>query len=151
MNQTLHTIQDMHQAGLDVAKQLKATDIVTLSGDLGAGKTTLSKGILAYFGIDPETVTSPTFSIMNMYRTTAHSDTIKQIVHIDTYRLEEADELLEIGFEEYIADAETITIIEWPEKIEHLLSSVPNRVHEYTLTHVPDGRILTLDVPDMQL
>lgn len=138
----LKTVQDMHQAGLDIAKQLEATNIVTLSGDLGAGKTTLSKGILAYFGIDPETVTSPTFSIMNIYHASEHNDSIKQIIHIDTYRLEEADELLEIGFEEYITDPETITIIEWPEKIEHILSSVENTVKKYALAHSENGRIL---------
>lgn len=132
----------MHQAGLDIGKQLDATNIVTLSGDLGAGKTTLSKGILAYFGIDPGTVTSPTFSIMNIYHATEHNEQIKQIVHIDTYRLEEADELIEIGFDEYISDPDTITIIEWPEKIEHILSSVENTVKKYALEHSENGRIL---------
>lgn len=142
MQQTLHTIEDMSLAGNTIAESLTAGDIITLTGDLGTGKTTLSKGILAYFGIDPVTVTSPTFSIMNVYATTANNDHIKQIVHIDTYRLNEAEELLDIGVEEYLHDAGTLTIIEWPEKVEHILSSLSNTIYAYILEHSEDGRIL---------
>lgn len=143
MIQTIHTLQEMHEAGISIAKTLSATDIVTLSGDLGAGKTTLTKGILAYFGIDPHIVTSPTFSIMNVYHPTQHTDTITQIVHIDTYRLESSNELLEIGFDDYVQDQKTITIIEWPEKIEPLLTSLPNSVHSYALAHTIEARTLS--------
>lgn len=142
MNKTIDTIEAMHAEGVSIAETLEATDIVTLSGELGAGKTTLTKGILSYFGVNPADVTSPTFSIMNIYHASDHTDVAKEIVHIDTYRLEEADELLEIGFEEYISDPDTITIIEWPEKIEHILSSLPNTVHRYTLKHADSGRII---------
>jgi len=144
MHQTLHTIEDMTLAGSTIAESLTGGDIVTLTGELGAGKTTLAKGILAYFGIAPETVTSPTFSIMNMYAAVEHTDSIKHIVHIDTYRLNEAEELLEIGFEDYLHDPETLILIEWPEKVEHLIDSVKRNVHKYNLAHTADGgRILT--------
>jgi tRNA threonylcarbamoyladenosine biosynthesis protein TsaE len=143
MNQTITTINDMYTAGETIAASLHATDIVTLTGELGAGKTTLTKGIMEYFGVQKESVTSPSFSIMNLYQTKANNDTIKQIVHIDTYRLETADELFEIGFEEYVADPNSIIIIEWPEKIMTVLQSLPNKLHQYTLEHVGEGRRLT--------
>lgn len=142
MDKTINTIEAMHAEGITIASGLHPTDIVTLAGELGAGKTTLTKGILSYFGIDPKDVTSPTFSIMNIYHAAEHNESIKQLVHIDTYRLEDPEELLEIGFEEYISDPETITIIEWPEKVEHILSSVSNRMRRYALEHTEDGRIL---------
>jgi tRNA threonylcarbamoyladenosine biosynthesis protein TsaE len=139
MNITLTTIENTYAVGANIASSVRGGDIITLTGDLGTGKTTLAKGILAYFGVPPETVTSPTFSIMNMYETIQHNDTIKHIVHIDTYRLSSAEELLEIGFEDYLHDPETLILIEWPEKVQHLLNSVEKNLYKYTLEHTENG------------
>lgn len=96
-------------------KQLSGGDVLLLSGELGAGKTTLTKAIARALGIH-ETVTSPTFTLMNVYPVHGH-DTIKQLAHIDTYRMEREGEAEEIGLFAFIGRPDTLTIIEWPEKI----------------------------------
>ena len=99
--------------GEKIASKLTGGDIILLQGELGAGKTTMSKGIAKGLGITDEIV-SPTFTLMNVYEN-------GKLVHIDTYRLENADGLLEIGVEDYLGQADTITIVEWPEKIQELI------------------------------
>ena len=94
-----------------------------LYGDLGAGKTTLTKGIAEGLGVK-ETITSPTFALMNVYNIkTLKRENKKTLVHIDTYRLKNEQELIDIGAEDYLGDKDTICIIEWPEKISTLLQN----------------------------
>ena len=111
---------------ISIAKKLAATlhggDIILLHGDLGSGKTTFVKGLAEAFGIK-ENITSPTFTLMNIYKIESKKYKVKSLVHVDTYRLKDEDELLEIGIEDYIGDKNTVTIIEWPEKIESLLQN----------------------------
>lgn len=95
--------------GKVIGSVLKDGDVVCLTGDLGAGKTSLSKGICLEQGVDSNEVTSPTFAIMNVYE-----GTINQIRHFDLYRINRADELYDIGFGEY-AGGDGITLIEWAE------------------------------------
>ena len=95
--------------GFEFAKSLKPNDIITLDGDLGAGKTVFTKGICAYFNIK-DYVTSPTYTIVNEY-----SGDIK-IYHFDIYRLYEEEELYNIGFYDYLTDG-AISIVEWSENI----------------------------------
>lgn len=102
----------------DLLAQCHAGQIITLTGDLGAGKTTFTKGIAQALGVRKE-ITSPTFAIMNVYDT-SHLN-IKKLVHIDTYRLKSTAELIEIGAEDYIGAPDTLTIIEWPELAASLL------------------------------
>ena len=82
--------------------------IVVLQGDLGVGKTTFVKALMKYLGSD-DLVNSPTFSIVNEYMSKRG-----MVYHMDLYRLESIDDLLDIGFEEYI-DSGQLCIIEWPE------------------------------------
>jgi tRNA threonylcarbamoyladenosine biosynthesis protein TsaE len=111
---------------LTIAEELSATiqggDIILLSGELGAGKTTFTKGIAIGLGIQ-DTITSPTFALMNLY-TTINQSQIKNFVHIDTYRLADEEELRAIGVEDYLGDKNTVCVIEWPEKIEGLLKDM---------------------------
>jgi tRNA threonylcarbamoyladenosine biosynthesis protein TsaE len=107
------------EIGQQIASTLVGGDILLMYGDLGAGKTTLTKGIAKGLGVDND-ITSPTFTLMNMYPVDVGN--IKQLVHIDTYRMEDAQELLDIGVEDYLGSPDTVTIIEWPEKIESLLT-----------------------------
>lgn len=95
--------------GKVIGSVLKDGDVVCLTGDLGAGKTSLSKGICLEQGVDSNEVTSPTFAIMNVYE-----GTINQIRHFDLYRINRADELYDIGFGEYVG-GDGITLIEWAE------------------------------------
>ena len=99
-----------------VAKDIlnKNRPIILLTGNLGAGKTTLTKFILAELNINEE-VTSPTFSLINVYPYGA-----KQVYHLDLYRLDSLEEALDIGIEE-ILHSGNYTIIEWPQIIEDIL------------------------------
>ena len=89
--------------------------IFLLKGDLGAGKTTLVKQWMKDLSISDD-VSSPTFSIINEYRSTKHS-----VYHMDMYRLKDVDEALNIGIEEYIYSRDSYNIIEWPDLIIDLI------------------------------
>ena len=95
------------------ASKLKKDDIIILDGELGSGKTKFTEGILEYFDLQNE-ISSPTFTIVNEYNATNFP-----IYHFDVYRLEDEDEFLAIGGEEYFEKG--ICIIEWGELIENLL------------------------------
>lgn len=96
------------------AKTLKGGEIVLFYGDLGAGKTTFTKGVAKALKIK-EPITSPTFTIVNEY----HSGKI-DLYHFDMYRLEDESEAFEIGIKDYF-NKNGICLIEWPERIINLL------------------------------
>ena len=97
----------------EIASQLKVKDIIILEGDLGAGKTKFTEGILEYFNLQDE-ISSPTFTIVNEYNTSKFN-----IYHFDVYRLSDIDEFYAMGGEEYFEKG--ICIIEWGEIIEECL------------------------------
>lgn len=109
-----------------VASALKPGDVVCLHGDLGAGKTHFVKGIAASFGINPDMVNSPTFTLINEY-----SGRIP-VYHFDCYRINDVREALEIGAEEYLY-GNGICLIEWAEKIE---SIIPEEAHHISITKI---------------
>lgn len=119
---TSKSVEETKNIAQELAASLKGGDIVTLHGDLGAGKTTFSKGLLSFFGIDEHTVVSPTFTLIQQYNLHLPTLGINHLVHVDTYRTESAEECIDIGLEDYLDDASTLCIIEWPEKITSLLS-----------------------------
>ena len=96
-----------------IASQLQKKDIIVLQGELGAGKTKFTEGILEYFNLQDE-ISSPTFTIVNEYNTEKFN-----IYHFDVYRLADVDEFLAIGGEEYFEKG--VSIIEWGEIIEEIL------------------------------
>lgn len=108
--------------------------IVALWGDLGAGKTTLTKYLGKSFGIDEEIV-SPTFVIMKSYEL-QHSK-FKKFIHIDAYRFEKPEESNTIKLHEIIADSKNIILIEWPELLGDAL---PDRRVDVKIDHDGDGR-----------
>jgi len=97
-----------------LAGQLCGGEIICLSGDLGAGKTTFTQGLLKGLKIKGP-YTSPTFAIMKHYHHRSHD-----IYHIDAYRVS-AKDLSELGFKDFAGKENSITIIEWPEKIKRLI------------------------------
>jgi tRNA threonylcarbamoyladenosine biosynthesis protein TsaE len=82
-----------------------------LEGDLGAGKTLFTKGLATHFGIDPSSVTSPTFALVNRY-----SSGTRLIYHVDLYRIESERELEELGLEE-LEEEGAVLVVEWAEKL----------------------------------
>lgn len=96
------------------AGELKAGDVVALWGDLGAGKTQFVKGIARQLGIPAESVTSPTFTLIHEYEGRL------PLYHFDFYRLQQIEEALEIGVEEYFW-GEGVCVVEWPDIITPLL------------------------------
>ena len=125
MQKTTSSPEETIKLGKKIASKFKGGDIVLLHGDLGSGKTTLVKGIAEYFGIEPNDVVSPTFTLMQIYKlnTSTHKP-INTLVHIDTYRLENEDQLIEIGVEDYLGDENTVCLVEWPEKLGTLLEGI---------------------------
>lgn len=122
--------------GRKLAKKLKGGDVLCLYGELGAGKTTLVKGIAEGMGIKQK-ITSPTFALMNVYEGERKKVKGKSLVHIDTYRLKDEEELLEIGAEDYIGAPDTITVIEWPEKLNKLLRN--KKIISIKMEHTGNG------------
>lgn len=110
-------------------------DVICLGGDLGAGKTTLSRGIALAKGVNESEITSPTFAIMNVYQ---GSQT--EIRHFDLYRLDRADELEDIGFAEYVGGT-GLTIIEWADLF---WEEMPEEYLQVDLANFGSGRKVTL-------
>jgi tRNA threonylcarbamoyladenosine biosynthesis protein TsaE len=104
------------QWGLDFGRKLSLGSILLLQGELGAGKTTLTKAIVhGALGIDTDEVTSPTFAYLNIYSTPT-----KVFYHFDLYRIKSEDDFLSLGFDEYF-QAGGICCFEWPERIASLI------------------------------
>ncbi|MFB6226461.1 MAG: tRNA (adenosine(37)-N6)-threonylcarbamoyltransferase complex ATPase subunit type 1 TsaE [Candidatus Paceibacteria bacterium] len=122
----------------DLAQDLDSGDIILLEGELGSGKTTFVKGVCEHFGINESEARSPTFTLMNTYTTLKYQDKAEQIVHIDTYRMDEPQELIDIGVKEHLDDEKSIVLVEWPEKIKDLVEKRDTKKIKFK--HLKDNR-----------
>ncbi len=143
----LHEIKISSIDGLEAA----AREFVALMGDytifafygeMGAGKTTFISALCRELGVEDDLAGSPSFSIINEYR----SDTTAELMyHFDLYRLESLDEAFDIGVEDYF-DSGALCLLEWPERIADIL---PDDTVKVSLTVNPDqSRTLTVELPD---
>jgi tRNA threonylcarbamoyladenosine biosynthesis protein TsaE len=124
------------EAGARLARVARDGDVITLSGELGAGKTTLVRGFLAALGHEGE-VPSPSFAIVQPYE-----ELRPPVWHVDLYRLDHADEMEELGLE---AAGEGVLLVEWPERAA--AGAWPDALR-LTLSIAPDGaRSLTAVAP----
>jgi len=105
------------------AESLQGGEIIGLIGDLGAGKTVFTEGLAAGLGVK-NIVNSPTFVIMKVYDIKKTTSRIKKLVHIDAYRLQSTADLEVIGAQDYFNRLDTITVIEWIDKIK---SDIPKK------------------------
>ncbi|MDD3662679.1 MAG: tRNA (adenosine(37)-N6)-threonylcarbamoyltransferase complex ATPase subunit type 1 TsaE [Candidatus Pacebacteria bacterium] len=103
---------------IDKKSNTKEATIVTLSGDLGAGKTTLTKELAKTLGVSGDII-SPTFVIMKKYKT--KNLKFKNLIHIDAYRLNNSEELFNLGWSEIIKEKNNLIILEWPEIVDGCL------------------------------
>jgi tRNA threonylcarbamoyladenosine biosynthesis protein TsaE len=106
--------EETRMFGIKLARMLKAGDIVCLIGDLGTGKTTLTKSIAEGLGIE-ETVTSPTFTIVHEY-----NDGRLPLYHFDVYRITDIADMDELGYEEYFY-GQGVCVIEWADQILEII------------------------------
>jgi tRNA threonylcarbamoyladenosine biosynthesis protein TsaE len=122
----------------DFIRSLTSRDtatLVTLSGELGAGKTTFTQAVARALGVtDP--VTSPTFVLEKIYVLPAGRQDFRKLVHIDAYRLKSGSELKPLGFDEVMKDPGTLVLLEWPERVADAL---PVPAVAITLTPLPDN------------
>ena len=109
---------------------------VLFYGEMGVGKTTLIKEVIAQLGVS-DTVSSPTFSLVNEYKTTNN----ESVFHFDFYRINTEEEAMDIGFEEYIYN-DSWCFIEWPEKVENLVPLKSVKI--FISTDASNRRILEL-------
>lgn len=114
-----NTIDSFAEAILDRLSQIDNSRgvVVTLSGDLGAGKTTFTQALGKKLGI-ADHISSPTFVIMKRYETT--HNTWKTLIHIDAYRLTSWQELKDLDIGQWLEKPDTLIIIEWPEKVSDM-------------------------------
>lgn len=112
-----YTIDDLTKTATSVLEKLKENKIFLFSGEMGSGKTTLIKAICQQLGIE-EIVSSPTYSIVNVYQSTLFGE----VYHFDLFRLKNEHEAEEIGIADYL-DSGNICIIEWPEIAPTILQS----------------------------
>lgn len=137
----VNSVEQTEKLGIQLGKMAKAGDIICLIGDLGTGKTHLTKGIAKGLGIN-DYITSPTFNIVNEY-----SGSGLKLYHFDVYRVNDPEEIAAIGFDEYIF-GDGLTVIEWANYIEEL---IPENNITITLEKLPalgvDFRKVTITYP----
>ncbi len=120
---TKEIIEEVSKGDRDLAT------IITFSGELGAGKTTITKELAKQLGIK-EHVVSPTFVIMKIYKT--KNIKFKNLIHIDAYRLEKKEELLSLGWAEIIKNKDNLIIVDWPERV---FECFPKDIFKVKLEH----------------
>ena len=116
-----HDEQETWAVAKQLASTLKSGDIVCLEGDLGAGKTTFTQGLCAALGAK-RAVTSPTFCIVS-----EHPSEAFLVVHMDLYRLHGEEDVLQIGWEDYLARG-AVLVVEWPDRAGSLIPADAKRV-----------------------
>lgn len=119
----IHSLSEIDQAAEQFLREVGPGRIIAFYAPMGAGKTTFTTAICRVLGVDGDAVSSPTFAIVNEYRTASG----ESIYHFDFYRITKPSEALDIGFYDYI-DSGCTCILEWPENIEEIIPEEALRV-----------------------
>jgi tRNA threonylcarbamoyladenosine biosynthesis protein TsaE len=131
-NITISSVEDLPRAAKEFAALMDDRTVYAFSGEMGAGKTTFIGALCKELGVEDDFAGSPTFSIINEYR----SDTTAELIyHFDLYRIESIDEAFDIGVEDYF-DSGALCLLEWPERIADIL---PNDTVDVRITVNDDG------------
>ena len=145
MNYDVSHIQDPQKHAGEILTTVTTNQnqagLITLVGNLGAGKTTFTQKLGGILGIPEEDINSPTYVIEQRYHIPDHS-AFSELVHIDAYRLEQADDPYKIGLDQTLGDPTKLVVIEWPEKVQDFLKDY--RATQITLTL--DGEKRSLEV-----
>ena len=137
MNVTTHSEAETSAVGSDLARSLTAGSVLLLSGDLGAGKTAFVRGLAAGLGIDPDIVSSPTFTLIQEYRGGR-----LPLHHVDLYRLQSI-EVDDLGLDELTLEG-GVTAIEWPDRLPRAFASAVRVRIEHG-----DGDTRTIQIDDI--
>ena len=132
----VNSVEETWTLAREFADELCPGDVVCLEGDLGAGKTTFTQGLAAFLGAR-RAVTSPTFCLV-----VEHPTDRFLLVHMDLYRLHDADDVLTIGWEDYLSRG-AVMFVEWPERAGELIPATARHVRFEHLPDSPDARRIT--------
>jgi tRNA threonylcarbamoyladenosine biosynthesis protein TsaE len=125
MTYTTGTPEETIEVGKTLASTFSGGEVLCLYGELGAGKTTLTTGIIQHF-LPDKRVLSPTFTLVRQYD---FDGQIRHIYHIDLYRMGSEKEIMELGIAEWMHDPSNIVVIEWPERLGSLMPSKRWDIH----------------------
>jgi len=128
---TIKDLQDLDRAAGAFLEAIGDTSLVAFYAPMGAGKTTFTTAVCKRLGVREDAVSSPTFAIVNEYRTA----TGEPLFHFDFYRIERPEEALDIGLYDYL-DSGCLCLMEWPENVEGLL---PEETLKVSISVQPDG------------
>ena len=133
----IEDLSKIHEAAREFVANMGESTVFAFYGNMGAGKTTFVKAVCEELGVD-DVITSPTFSIVNEYRS---EQTGELIYHFDFYRVKKIEEVYDMGFEDYFYSG-ALCFIEWPELCEEV---VPDDTVKVSINEEPDGsRTITL-------
>ena len=134
----LNSIENIDHAAPDFIAQMGDKTVYAFYGEMGAGKTTFINALCKALGVEDDTTNSPSFSIINEYR----SDTTAELIyHFDLYRLESLEEAFDIGVEDYF-DSGALCFLEWPERIDDILPGDTVKVN--IIVNDDDTRTITI-------
>lgn len=138
MQKMIRTLEELKKEAVSfvgaLAPSERGATLVTLSGELGAGKTSFTKVVAGVLGVE-ETVTSPTFVLEKIYLL-PEGQLFKRLIHIDAYRLDKGSDLTPLGFDEFMQDESNLILLEWPEKVADAL---PTPSKKLSFVALPDG------------
>ena len=134
----IQSLEHIHEAAREFIAAMGDNTVFALYGEMGAGKTTFIKALCQELGVE-DVVTSPTFAVINEYR----SDIAGELIyHFDFYRIKKLEEVYDMGYEDYFYSG-ALCFIEWPELVEELL---PGNTIKVTIEELEDGsRKLTME------
>ena len=133
------SLDKIAEAAKEFIAQMGDETVYAFNGEMGAGKTTFINALCKALGVEDDTTNSPSFSIINEYR----SDTTAELIyHFDLYRLESLEEAFDIGVEDYF-DSGALCFLEWPERIEDILPHDTVRVN--IIVNDDDTRTITIE------
>lgn len=137
---SLEQLEEKAAAFIQTLRPKKEATVVTLAGDLGAGKTTFARAAARALGIK-RSVTSPTFVLMKRY------DLVRQpfrhLVHIDAYRIQDVEELEALQWKRLLRNPRNLIVIEWPERV---WAAIPRHAHRVSLSAIaPESRAVTIE------
>lgn len=135
----LKSIDDIAQAAHEFVAEMGDETVYAFYGEMGAGKTTFINALCKALGVEDDTTNSPSFSIINEYR----SDTTAELIyHFDLYRLDSLEEAFDIGVEDYF-DSGALCFLEWPERIADILPN--DTVKVSIIVNDDDTRTITIE------